>query len=66
MRRAVRIGRWVAFTTTALLAAYLIARLRTVAPGWRQQSQIVTAVAIVSWYWLTYRIVKRVVREWER
>lgn len=63
-RRAARLGRAGALVTTVLLAAYLALRLRSVAPAWIGRARVVSAVAVVVWYWLTSRIVKRIALEW--
>jgi hypothetical protein len=63
-RRAARVSRWVALGTTVLVAAYFAARLRSVPPPWVDRSRVVGAVAIVAWYWLTFRIAKRIALEW--
>lgn len=63
-RKASRLGRLVAVVTTLLLAGYVILSLRSVAPAWQATARIVGAVAVVAWYFLTYRIVQRVALEW--
>lgn len=57
-------GRRVAIVTTLLIAGYVIFTLRSVAPAWQPTARIVGATAVVMWYLLTYRIVKRVALEW--
>jgi hypothetical protein len=42
----------------------VILSLRSVAPAWQATARIVGAVAVVAWYFLTYRIVQRVALEW--
>jgi hypothetical protein len=42
----------------------VILRLRTVTPAWQATARAVGAGAVVAWYLLTYRIVKRVALEW--
>ena len=59
-------GRLVAIVTTVLLAGYVILTLRSVGPAWQATARTVGAVAVVAWYLLTYRIVKRVALEWMR
>ena len=63
-RRAARVGRLVALVTTLVLATSLLVRLRSVTPAWLERARLVSAVAVIAWYWLTYRIVSRVAREW--
>ncbi|HUL02190.1 MAG TPA: hypothetical protein VLV16_03040 [Gemmatimonadales bacterium] len=58
--RATRIARWTAFGTTLLFAVYVAARLRGLPPAWRSTGRLVAAIAVVVWYYLTYRIVKHV------
>jgi hypothetical protein len=65
-RKAARIGRLVAGVTTLLLAGYLMITLRTVAPAWQTTARTVGAAASVAWYLLTFRIAKRIAREWIR
>jgi hypothetical protein len=54
----------VAIVTTLLIAGYVILRLRSVTPAWQATARTVGAVAVVVWYLLTYRIVKRIALEW--
>jgi hypothetical protein len=63
-RRAARLARLVAAATTAALAGYLVLRLRGVAPAWQGSARAVAALAAAAWYFLTYRIVKRIALEW--
>lgn len=63
-RRASRAARWVAFGTTLVVGVYVALRLRSVPPVWRATSRMISALAVVAWYVLTYRIVKRVALEW--
>jgi hypothetical protein len=63
-RRAGRLARWVALLTTLIVAGYFSMRLRSVAPAWTERARITAAVAIVAWYWLTFRIVQRIALEW--
>jgi len=44
----------------------VILTLRSVGPAWQATARTVGAVAVVAWYLLTYRIVKRVALEWMR
>lgn len=55
-----------AILTTLLLVGYLMLTLRSVAPGWQSTARTVGAVAVVAWYLLTFRIVKRIALEWLR
>ncbi len=64
MRKASRIARLVAAVTTLLLVGYLLLTFRSVAPAWQVTARTVGAVAAVSWYLLTYQIVKRIVLAW--
>ncbi len=63
-KKASRVGRLVALATTLLLTVYLAVVLRSVAPAWRGTARTVGVVAVIVWYLLTYRIAKRVAREW--
>jgi len=63
-RKASYIGRLVAVVTTLLLAVYLVLTLRSVPAAWHSTARAVGAVAAVTWYLLTYRIVKRIALEW--
>jgi hypothetical protein len=54
----------VAIVTTVMIAGYVILRLRSVAPAWQTTARTVGAFAVVAWYFLTYRIVKRIAVEW--
>lgn len=63
-RRAGRVSRWVALGTTVLVALYFAVRLRDVPQPWIEHSRLVSAVAIVAWYWLTSRIAKRIALQW--
>jgi len=50
--------------TTLLVAGYVMLSLRSVAAQWQTMARAVGAVAVVVWYVLTYRIVKRIALEW--
>lgn len=63
-RRASRVARWVAFGTTLVVGAYVAVRLRAVPPASRATGRLVSGFAVVAWYVLTFRIVKRVALEW--
>ena len=63
-RRASRLGRWAALGSTLLLSVYLALTLRSIPPAARATGRTIAAVAAVVWYYLTYRIVKRVALEW--
>jgi len=63
-RKASYIGRLVAVVTTLLLAVYLVRTLRSVPAAWQGTARAVGGVAAVTWYLLTYRIVKRIGLEW--
>jgi hypothetical protein len=54
----------VALGTTVLVALYFAVRLRDVPQPWIEHSRLVSAVAIVAWYWLTSRIAKRIALQW--
>jgi hypothetical protein len=58
-RRAARVARWTAFGTTLVFGGYLVLRLREMQPALRGTGRLVAAIAIVVWYYLTYRIVKQ-------
>lgn len=64
--RARRVARWSALATTLLVGVYLAVVLRPVPPVWRATGRSVAALTIVVWYYLMYRIVKRVALEWHR
>jgi hypothetical protein len=64
--RARRVARWSALGTTLLVGVYLAVVLRPLPPVWRATGRTVAALTIVIWYYLTYRIVKRVALEWQR
>jgi hypothetical protein len=59
-RRSTRIARWTAFGTTLLFGVYVAVRLRAMAPAWRAPGRTIAAMAVVVWYYLTYRIVKHI------
>jgi len=59
-RRAARTARWTALGTTLAFGVYLALRLRAMTPAWRSTGRTVAAVALVTWYYLTYRIVKHI------
>ncbi len=63
-RKASRIGRVTAVVTTLLVTGYVLITLRSVTPAWQAAARIVGATAVVVWYLLTYRIVKRIALEW--
>ena len=63
-RKASYIGRLVAVATTLLLAVYLVLTLGRVPAAWQGTARAVGGVAAVTWYLLTYRIVKRIALEW--
>jgi hypothetical protein len=65
-RRAARLARWSAFGSTVLVGVYLVVMLRPLPPVWRPMGRTMAALTIVIWYYLTYRIVKRVALEWHR
>lgn len=65
-RQASRVARWSALGTTLLVGIYLAVMLRALPPVWRATGRTVAALTIVIWYYLTYRIVKRVALEWHR
>lgn len=63
-RRAARVSRWVALVTTVLVAGYFAARLQSLPRPWIDHGRVVGAAAVLAWYWLTSRIVKRITLEW--
>lgn len=65
-RRASRVARWSALVSTLLVGVYLAVMLRPLPPFWRATGRTVAALTIAIWYYLTYRIVKRVALEWQR
>ena len=65
-RKASRVARWWALGSTVLIGIYLVVMLRPLAPAWRDTGRTLAALTIVIWYFLTYRIVKRVALEWQR
>ena len=65
-RTAARVARWSALGSSLLVGIYLAVRLRPLAPVWRTTGRTVAALTIVIWYYLTYRIVKKVALEWQR
>jgi len=65
-RKAARVARWWALGSTLLIGIYLVGMLRPLAPAWRDTGRTLAALTIVIWYFLTYRIVKRVALEWQR
>lgn len=65
-RRAARVARWSALGSTLLVAIYLAVRLGPLPAPWRAPGRTVAALTIIIWYYLTYRIVKRVALEWHR
>ena len=65
-RRASRVARWWALGSTLLVGVYLAVMMRPVPPVWQATSRTIAALTIVIWYYLTYRIVKKVALEWQR
>jgi hypothetical protein len=65
-RRASRVARWWALGSTLLVGVYLAVKLRPLPPAWRATGRTVAALTIVIWYYLTYRIVKKVALEWHQ
>jgi hypothetical protein len=65
-RRASRVARWWAFGSTVLVGVYVAVMMRPLAPAWRATGRIVAGLTIAIWYYLTYRIVKKVALEWQR
>jgi len=65
-RRASRVARWWALGSTLLVGVYLVVMMRPLAPAWRATGRIVAALTVAIWYYLTYRIVKKVALEWQR
>ena len=65
-RIASRVARWSALGSSLLVGIYLAARLRPLAPVWRVTGRTIAALTIVIWYYLPYRIVKKVALEWQR
>lgn len=63
---ASRVARWSALGTTLLVGIYLAVVLRPLPPVWRATGRTLAALTVVIWYYLTYRIVKRVALEWQR
>ena len=63
-RRASRIARWTAFSTTLLVAVYFAVRLRAVPPALQTTGRTVAGSAVIVWYYLTFRVVKRAAVEW--
>jgi hypothetical protein len=60
-RRSERLARWVALGSAVVLAAYVALRLLPgVRAPFRGTARAVAAVAVVAWWWLTYRIAKEV------
>jgi len=59
VRRAARIGRWVAMSTTGVLAVYMMLTLPR-----DPTVRLIAAVSLAIWYVLTSLIAKRVAREW--
>jgi len=60
-RRSARVARWVAFGTTVLFGVYVAVRLRALPPAYRGTGRTVATIALVVWYYLTYRTVKQFV-----
>ena len=65
-RSASRVARWSALGTTLVVGIYLAVVLRPLSPVWRSTGRTMAAVTIIAWYYLTYRIVKKVALEWQR
>jgi hypothetical protein len=65
-RTASRVARWSALGTTLVVGIYLLVVLRPLSPVWRASGRTIAAVTIIIWYYLTYRIVKKVALEWQR
>jgi hypothetical protein len=62
-RRSTRLARRVALASTLVLSAYLAARLLPgVARPFRGTARDIAVVALVAWWWLSYRIAKEVAR----
>jgi hypothetical protein len=62
-RRSARLARRVALASTLVLSAYLGARfLPGVERPFQGTARSVAVVAIVAWWWLSYRIAKEVAR----
>ncbi|MGH7538726.1 MAG: hypothetical protein ACREMF_08835 [Gemmatimonadales bacterium] len=59
VRRAGRIGRWVAMGTTIPLAVYMTLTLPP-----QRTARLVGVVSVVAWYVLTSIITRRVALEW--
>jgi hypothetical protein len=64
--RARRVARWSALATTLLVGVYLAIVMRPLPPVWRASGRTVAVLTTVIWYYLTYRIVKRVALEWRQ
>lgn len=65
-RTASRVARWSALGTTLVVGIYLAVVLRPLPPVWRATGRTMAVLTIVIWYYLTYRIVKKVALEWQR
>ena len=63
-RRASRVARWTAFGTTVLVGVHIAVRLRSVPPALQTTGRTIGALAVILWYYLTFRIVKRAAVEW--
>ena len=59
VRRAARIGQWVAIGTTLPLALYM-----TLSLPHDRTSRLIAVVAVLIWYMLTSLIARRVALEW--
>jgi hypothetical protein len=59
VKRAARIGRWVAMSTTAVLAVYMMLTLPS-----ERTVRLMAAVSLAIWYVLTSLIARRVAQEW--
>jgi hypothetical protein len=64
--QASRVARWSALGSTLVVAGYVAMRLRSLPPVWRATGRVIGVLTIVIWYYLTYRIVKRVALEWRK
>jgi hypothetical protein len=65
-RTASRVARWSALGSTLLVGIYLLIVMRPLSPVWLATGRTMAALTIVIWYFVTYRIVKRVALEWQR
>lgn len=65
-RTASRVARWSALGSTLLVGIYLVVVMGPLSPVWRATGRTMAALTVVIWYFVTYRIVKRVALEWQR